>query len=85
MADRVLRRGVVVDAGGNPVDDAFVSIVWATVAMPDVARRTDATGGFQVGLPPGRFRLEAVAGERVGQVEVDGGEGAVIVIQVAPP
>lgn len=83
MQDRVLRRGRVVDSHGNPVGGALVSVVWGSVPMPEIGRRTDSTGAFQVGLPPGRFRLEAVAATASGQVEVEGGEGEEIVIQVS--
>jgi hypothetical protein len=65
------------------VEGAYVSVVWGTAPTPEIARRTDATGAFQVGLPPGRFRLEAVAGNRSGRVEVDGGEGDDILIRLA--
>jgi hypothetical protein len=85
MRDRVLRRGRVVDTDGRPVPGAYVSIVWGTEAMPDIARRTDAWGRFQVGLPRGRFRLEAVGGQAAAQIEVDGGEGPDIVIRLERP
>jgi V8-like Glu-specific endopeptidase len=70
---------------GNGERQYFVSIVWGTEAMPDIARRTDPEGRFHVGLPPGRFRVEAVAGDASAQVEVDGGEGPDIVIHLERP
>jgi hypothetical protein len=83
MRDRVLRRGRVIDADGRPVAGAFVSITWGTTAMPDIARRTGDDGVFQVGLPPGKYRIRATASEsRSGEVEVEGGEGDEIVITV---
>jgi hypothetical protein len=85
MRDRVVRRGRVVDRDGRPIAGAYVSVVWGTEAMPDIARRTDPEGRFQVGLPPGRFRLEAVAGDASARVEVDGGEGPDIVIHLDRP
>jgi hypothetical protein len=83
MPDRVLRRGRVIDADGRPVAGAFVSVTWGTAPTPDIARRTGDDGAFQVGLPPGRFRIRATASEsRSGEVEVEGGEGDEIAITV---
>jgi hypothetical protein len=75
----------VVDGLGRAIPGALVSVVWGTAATPEIGRRTDALGAFHVGLPPGRFRLEAVAEQGVGQVEVEGGEGDEIVIVVERP
>ena len=84
MRERVLRRGRVIDAGGHPVAGAFVSVTWGTVPTPDIARKTGDDGVFQVGLPPGTFRIRAKASEsRSGEVEVEGGEGPEIVITVS--
>ena len=83
MRERVLRRGRVIDAGGRPVSGAFVSVTWGTAPTPDIARKTGDNGVFQVGLPPGQFRIKATAsGSRSGEVEVEGGEGEEIVIAV---
>ena len=82
MQQRTLRTGRVIDTAGRPLADAFVSVIWGTVAMPEIARRTDANGAFHVGLPPGRFRLQAVAAKAIGVVEVEGGAGDEIIIQV---
>jgi hypothetical protein len=83
MRERVLRRGRVIDADGRPVAGAFVSVTWGTAPMPDIARKTGEDGVFQVGLPPGKFRIKATASEsRAGEVEVEGGEGDEIVITV---
>lgn len=61
-----------------------MSIVWGTVPMPEIGRRTGEDGTFHVGLPPGMFRLQAVTESGlVGDVEVAGGEGGEIVIRVA--
>lgn len=61
----------------------MVSVVWGTAPTPEIGRRTDDTGAFQVGLPPGRFRVKAVAQSRgAGEVEIDGGEGGEIVIRI---
>jgi hypothetical protein len=84
MRERVLRRGRVIDAGGHPVAGAFVSVTWGTAPTPDIARKTGDDGVFQVGLPPGKFRIRAKASEsRSGEVEVEGGEGDEIVITVS--
>jgi hypothetical protein len=73
----------VIDADGRPVAGAFVSVTWGTAPTPDIARKTGDDGAFQVGLPPGKFRIRATASEsRSGEVEVDGGEGDEIVITV---
>ena len=85
MRDRVLRRGRVIDPAGRPVQGALVSVVWGTAPTPEIARRTDAGGAFHVGLPPGRFRLEATTEGGSGQVEVQGGEGEEIVIRISKP
>jgi hypothetical protein len=84
MRERVLRRGRVIDADGRPVVGAFVSVTWGTAPTPDIARKTTEDGVFQVGLPPGKFRIRATAPEsRSGEVEVEGGEGDEIVITVS--
>lgn len=85
MRDRALRTGRVVDAAGRPIQGALVSVVWGTAPTPEIARRTDATGAFHVGLPPGRFRLEAATASEIGHVEVEGGMGEEIVIRVSAP
>jgi hypothetical protein len=73
----------VVDAGGQPVAGAAVAVAWGTAPTPEIARTTDAEGRFRVGLPPGRFRIDAAAPDgRRGRVEVDGGPGGEIVIRV---
>jgi protocatechuate 3,4-dioxygenase beta subunit len=83
MPQRVLRRGRVIDASGQPVAGALVSVVWGTAATPEIARRTDAAGAFQVALPDGRFRIRATVPDgRSGQVEVQGGAGGDIEIRV---
>jgi hypothetical protein len=83
MKGRALRRGRVVDAQGRPVPGALVSVVWGTAPTPEIGRRTNEDGAFQMGLPPGRFRVRADGpGGAAGQVEVDGGAGDEIVIQV---
>ena len=74
----------MIDADGHPVVGAFVSVTWGTAPTPDIARKTTEDGVFQVGLPPGKFRIRATASEsRSGEVEVEGGEGDEIVITVS--
>ena len=79
---RKLRKGRVEDATGKPVAGAFVTVAWGTAPTPDIGRRTNQEGMFQVGLPPGQFRIRAVAEEAAGEVEVEGGEGEEIVIVI---
>jgi hypothetical protein len=51
--------------------------------MPDIGRRTSGEGAFQVALPSGRFRLQAVAPDgATAELEVEGGTGDEIVIRV---
>lgn len=87
MPNRVLRRGRVVDASDRPVAGAVVSVVWGTSATPDIGRRTDQNGAFQVALPSGRFRLRAKAPDGAsGEIEVDGeAEGEIEIRVTAPP
>lgn len=73
------------DAGGNPVAGALVSVVWGTAPTPEIGRRTNEEGAFQVGLGPGRYRLRATAAGAEGEVEVEGGPGQGIVICIRPP
>jgi hypothetical protein len=81
---RALRHGRVVDADGRAVAGALVSVVWGTAPTPEIARRTGDDGAFHVGLPPGRFRVQAVcASGALGETETEGGEGGEIVIRIA--
>ncbi|HYU80323.1 MAG TPA: carboxypeptidase-like regulatory domain-containing protein [Vicinamibacterales bacterium] len=83
MVHRVLRRGRVVDSQGRPVAGALVSVTWGTAPTPEIGRRTDDAGSFHVGLPPGRFRLQAIAVDgRTGETEVEGGSEIEIVIRL---
>lgn len=84
MNERVLRRGRVIDANGQGVGGALVSVVWGTAPTPDIGRRTDDAGLFQVALPPGRFRVRAITRQGLdGEVEVEGGTDEEIVIQLS--
>jgi len=67
-------RGRVVTADGVPVSRARVTIVEATVPMPEIALITDPDGQFELALPEGRFRLRAHGprGE-VGEAEIECG------------
>lgn len=64
---------------------ALVSVVWGTAPTRDIGRRTNDEGAFQVGLEPGRYRIQAVTDEVSGEVEVEGGAGEDIVIRLDPP
>jgi hypothetical protein len=80
---RALRRGRVVDGEGRGVAGALVSVAWGTAPTPEIGRRTGEDGGFHVGLPPGKFRVQAVTDAGAsGQIDVEGGEGGEIVIRV---
>ena len=70
------------DATGKPVAGALVAVVWGTAPTPDIGRRTNQEGAFQVGLPPGRYRIRAFTADASGEVEVEGGEGDEIVIPI---
>jgi len=80
---RAVRAGRVVDKDGRPVAGVLVSVVWGTAPTPEIGRRTNDAGVFQVALPPGRFRVQAVtrSGD-TGEVEVEGSEGGEIIITV---
>jgi Carboxypeptidase regulatory-like domain len=67
-------RGRVVNADAVPVPRARVTIVAATVPMPEIALLTDPDGRFELALPEGRFRLRAHGprGE-VGEAEIECG------------
>ncbi|MFS0757467.1 hypothetical protein ABC383_22560 [Noviherbaspirillum sp. 1P10PC] len=84
---RSLRSGRVVDSESHGIAGALVSVMWGTAPTPEIGRRTGDDGAFQVGLPEGLFRLQAVTDSgSAGEVEVDGGEGGEIVIRIdAPP
>jgi hypothetical protein len=79
--NRTLRKGRVVDASGRP---ALVAIIWGSTPTPDIGRRTNDEGTFQVGLGPGRYRLRAVTQEAAGEVEVEGSQSEEILLQIRP-
>lgn len=63
----------MLDAADRPVAEAFVSVIEGTAPVPEIALVTEADGSFQIGLPPGRFRLRATTADgRSGDVEVSG-------------
>lgn len=50
--------GVVVDAEGNPVEEARVYFVEGPVPLPDIAALTDSSGRFALSAPiSGTYRL----------------------------
>jgi hypothetical protein len=67
------------------VSGALVSVVWGTAPTRDIGRRTNDEGAFQVGLEPGRYRIQAVTDQVSGEVEVEGGPGEDIVIRLESP
>lgn len=70
------------DASGQAVSGALVAVVWGTAPTPEIGRRTNEEGAFQVGLEPGRYRIRADAQGASGEVEVEGGQGGEILIQI---
>ena len=72
----------MVDATGKPVAGALVAVVWGTRPTPDIGRRTNQEGVFQVALPPGRYRIRAFTEGATGEVEVEGGVEDEIVIPI---
>ena len=80
---RSLRHGRVVDKQGQPVAKALVVVVSGNAPVPEIGRRTTEDGVFQMALPKGRHRVEAVGPTGTkGSVDVDGGEGGEIVITI---
>jgi hypothetical protein len=50
--------GVVVDAEGNPVEEARVYFVEGPVPLPDIAALTDSSGRFALSVPTsGTYQL----------------------------
>lgn len=82
-ANRVI-EGTVLDAAGQPVPQARVSIVESPVAMPDMALLTDAAGRFVLGAPAeGRYLLgidSDSAGSARQPVTIGGGATAALSI-----
>jgi hypothetical protein len=68
-SDELLGR--VINGRGDPVPDALVTIVDATVPMPEMSLLVDADGRFRLRLPAGRFTLRAHSGSGVGDAQVD--------------
>ncbi len=70
--------GVVVDAEGNPIEEARVYFVEGPVPLPDIAALTDSSGRFALSAPvSGTYQLgvayEGSAGfiQKTKKVEVD--------------
>ncbi len=56
--------GVVVDAEGNPVEEARVYFVEGPVPLPDIAALTDSSGRFALSAPTsGTYQL-GIASDR---------------------
>lgn len=76
--------GRVVDARGDPLPDALVTIVAGTVPMPEIALVVDDDGRFRLRLPDGRFTLRAHAAGGSGETEVERPGDDTVVITVGP-
>jgi hypothetical protein len=75
MTQAALRIVRVLDALGNPVAGAFVTVVSGTAPTPEITLLTNAEGRARLGLPPGTFTIRAQSPEgRKGTAEVVGGE-----------
>lgn len=68
--------GRVVAPDGSPAAGAIVGVVWGTAPTPEIGIVADAEGRFGVGLPAGRFRLQANLDEISGTAEVEIEAGA---------
>jgi hypothetical protein len=50
--------GVVVDASGNPIEEARVYFMEGPVPLPDIAALTDNSGRFALSAPvPGTYQI----------------------------
>ena len=77
------RTGIVVDAQGNPVEGALVSVAESEGPVPEIALRTGPDGRVRVPRPPGRARRRASALDgTAGSAEAQGGAGEEIVIRL---
>lgn len=57
-----LVTGVVVDSGGNPIEDARAYFLEGPSPVPDIAVLTDGDGRFTLSAPvPGTYRLQVAA------------------------
>ena len=79
--------GVVVDAEGNPVEEARVHFVEGPVPLPDIAALTDSGGRFVLSAPtPGTYRLgvasEGPAGYLQETTTVEVGEARSVDLEV---
>jgi hypothetical protein len=82
--------GVVVDAEGNPVEEARVYFVEGPVPLPDIAALTDSSGRFALSAPvSGTYQLgvssEGSASsvqQKTVKVEVGGERGSDLEIQL---
>lgn len=65
----------VLDAGGNPVAGAFVTVVSGSAPTPEITLLTNAEGRARLGLPSGTFTLQAQTPDGTkATVDVAGGE-----------
>ncbi len=75
------RAGRVVDVSGNPVAGALVTIVRASVPMPEIAIVADSEGRFSLFLPAGRFTIRAHTATRGwGETEASGSPATDVIL-----
>ena len=80
--------GVVVDAEGNPVEEARVYFVVGPVPLPDIAALTDSSGRFALSVPTsGTYQLgiasEGPAGLLQETTTVEVGEGRSVDLEIS--
>lgn len=82
MPETFSRSGVVLNADGEPVPRAFITIKQASVRMPDLAVMTDDNGRFEMRLPMGTFTLRAHHSGRQGEISFSNPDATAIKIVV---
>lgn len=78
----------VLDAGGQPVPDAFIQIAAAETALPEMSYVTGSDGTVSISLPVGQIAVEAFAGDRTGRTSAKpevGDEPCWIEVQLREP
>jgi hypothetical protein len=68
--NRTWVTGLVVSDTDEPVADAHLEIVEASVPLPEIGLTTDGEGRFSIHLPDGTFRLRAHRGGLRGEATV---------------
>jgi hypothetical protein len=77
-------RGKLLDWQGQPIPAGTVYFLAGPVPLPDIAVRTDASGGFALTVPvPGRYCLGArAAGFAAGELVVDVGHVSEVQVEL---